>query len=295
MRQHEEISKCIAFLGYKAPGGRIQFVGTVFFVGHADGDEWLFTYATAAAHYLDEIKKYGANYASIRINLRGGKSLTIDTHLDSWYRHPTDHSADIAILPFEFPDDCDHLAFPLEMFATDEFVRDTKIGVGDEIFFPGLFIPYMQTELNVPIVRAGTIAALPDERVSTRLGNVEAYLIECRSIGGLSGSPVFVWRGKSRFVQNDQRTTTDQERSFRLIGFIHGDFALGPLDKITDDPESRERLNRGIAIVPTVEILLEILRQPAITRLETDRLGEERAKNGSAPTGPDFESSDTRR
>jgi hypothetical protein len=44
---------------------------------------------------------------------------------------------------------------------------------------------------NVPIVRVGNLASYPSEQIQTRaFGRMEAYLIEARSIGGLSGSPV---------------------------------------------------------------------------------------------------------
>ena len=50
---------------------------------------------------------------------------------------------------------------------------------------------------NFPIVRTGHIAMMPDEKIpKVKIGdwegNADAYLIESRSIGGWSGSPVFV-------------------------------------------------------------------------------------------------------
>ncbi len=37
----------------------------------------------------------------------------------------------------------------------------------------------------------GNIAMMPDEPVRTSIGMMESYLIEVRSIGGLSGAPRF--------------------------------------------------------------------------------------------------------
>ena len=43
----------------------------------------------------------------------------------------------------------------------------------------------------MPILRMGNLAAYPQERVQVEGVEMDAYLIEARSIGGLSGSPVF--------------------------------------------------------------------------------------------------------
>jgi hypothetical protein len=51
---------------------------------------------------------------------------------------------------------------------------------------------------NIPIVRTGNISMIPSEKVpgiQIRRGESvesEVYLIEARSVGGLSGSPVFI-------------------------------------------------------------------------------------------------------
>ena len=52
--------------------------------------------------------------------------------------------------------------------------------------------------MNLPIVRLGAIAAMPGEYIKTDWGCLRAYLIEARSIGGLSGSPVFIRVGTTR-------------------------------------------------------------------------------------------------
>jgi hypothetical protein len=56
----------------------------------------------------------------------------------------------------------------------------------------GLFKSHYGEQRNIPIIRIGNIAALPEEPVQTHYcGPTDAYLVEVRSIAGLSGSPVF--------------------------------------------------------------------------------------------------------
>jgi hypothetical protein len=66
------------------------------------------------------------------------------------------------------------------------------IGIGDAVFITGLFSHHPGKARNLRVIRVGNIAAMPDEPVKTQRGEMEAYLIEARSLGGLSGSPVFV-------------------------------------------------------------------------------------------------------
>jgi hypothetical protein len=82
----------------------------------------------------------------------------------------------------------------IENFATDQVIQQENIGIGDEVFAVGLFNQKWGNERNIPIMRTGIIASMPEEPL---LGEIDtpydAYLAELRSIGGLSGSPVFVY------------------------------------------------------------------------------------------------------
>src|SRR5206468_4181773 len=98
--------------------------------------------------------------------------------------------------------------------------------------------------------------------------------VECRSIGGLSGSPVFVVPGFIRYIDGRVRTATgDPQRQFRLLGLMHGHFGL----KL--DPGERERVNMGIAIVPTYNKILEVLNQPFIMDKEAEAIERHKKEN----------------
>ena len=75
---------------------------------------------------------------------------------------------------------------------TEKVIKENEIEVGEEVFVTGLFSHHHGQSKNIPIVRVGNISAMPEEKIQTKEHLMDAYLIEARSIGGLSGSPVFV-------------------------------------------------------------------------------------------------------
>jgi hypothetical protein len=106
----------------------------------------------------------------------------------------------------------------------------------------------------------GAIALMPEEPVPTSFGNVDAYLVEVRSIGGLSGSPVFVWSAGPRIIGN--------ERSgggvFAMLGLVHGHWDI-PHDAASPDTGfESERLNVGIAVVVPAHRVLEVFDHPTL-------------------------------
>src|SRR5436309_3387462 len=99
------------------------------------------------------------------------------------------------------------------MFLTDKKIDDCFIGPGDEVFMTGLFTRLEGRSRNIPIVRMGKVAMmpgeemLPDAKISGWRGGIEAYLVEARSAGGMSGSPAFVRQTISHEVSVVSRST----------------------------------------------------------------------------------------
>jgi hypothetical protein len=96
--------------------------------------------------------------------------------------------------------------------ASADTIAEHNIGVGDEVFIVGLFRSHSGHERNRPIVRVGNIAAMRDEPVWTRYaGHTDAYLIEAMSIGGLSGSPVYVHMPPVRSIEGSIRVAQGKQ------------------------------------------------------------------------------------
>lgn len=62
----------------------------------------------------------------------------------------------------------------------------------------GLYRNHYGAQRNIPVVRSEIIAARREEPIETALGPMDAYLVEVRSIGGLSGSPAYAVSGLHR-------------------------------------------------------------------------------------------------
>lgn len=278
----KEVLECVGFIYCRLPNKREpQPFGTVFFVNLRDKEfptmGW--PYAITAKHVIDAIRKKSADdIVYFRINRKGGNAKLIETKLKNWRFHPTDHTVDVAVLPFEPPfKEFDIRVFQSDGFATSEVIVATDdviavqddsppppvskmhvpVGTGDEVFIAGLFAERLGIGRNIPIVRVGNIAAMAGEPVKTPFGDVVVHLIEVRSIGGLSGSPVFVHLGNVRKVGNQILFSTGTAGVFYLFGLVHGHWD-------EQQATTKQNVNMGIAMVVPIKKILEVLRQPAL-------------------------------
>jgi hypothetical protein len=308
MQIPDEIRKSVAFLCFRTNEG-ISLAGTVFFVVvGSQGVGHSFGYAVTAKHVIVNIQRNSVDgKVLIRMNMLSGPSRFIEVHSADWKFHPDDPSVDVAVLPFGMPPDtADFRAIPIEMAATDEVIQSDEIGVGDEVFLTGLFdigltqlnkisqaenhtvpvqnypqlrksyVNHHGRERNLPIIRNGNIALMPEEPVQTRdLGPIDAYLVEARSIGGLSGSPVFVHFGAARFIDGRLRTSLGGPK-FYWLGLMHGHFhaPLPGQDSSIEDLFSQEYVNMGIAIVIPVHKILEVINQESLVRARQQKNDE---------------------
>lgn len=271
----DEIRKCVAFVAMPA-NGEMNLVGTAFFLGREIvGTPRSWNYFVTARHVIEGIRKKGVDKAFIRVNWVGGESRWMETRISDWLFHPTDPTVDVAVLRGGLPNDCDHLLYPIARVVTPQIVTEEQIGLGSEVFLVGLFAHHSGQRRNIPIVRIGNISAMPEEPVETRIGRIDAYLVEARSIGGLSGSPVFVHLGQVR-VHEGQLKFSQGGPIFYLLGLMHGhwDIGMSDLDEAVEDSSGIKRVNMGIGIVVPVEKILEVLTQPCIQEAEAaDRAG----------------------
>ena len=130
---------------------------------------------------------------------------------------------------------------------------------GDDVFLTGLFANHLGRDRNLPIVRCGNLAAMPEEPVATEVGPMEAFLIEARSIGGLSGSPCFVSLGQYRLIGRELQPQ-NQLATF-LLGMVHGHWDAKGGDIVPTSVDEQETINKGIAIVIPAHHILETIRQ----------------------------------
>jgi hypothetical protein len=279
MRVPDEIQKCVVFLGTFVPTLSdkvgLSYIGTAFFIGIPSQTKSgvSYIYLVTAKHvaerlslaYRDFEEKKSAlaaeikNLLFLRINTKNGKSEILKSESNKWFTHPTDKTVDIAVLPWAPPSEkYDYKWVGVDSLLSDEIIQKEGIGIGDEVFITGLFAHVRGSAKNIPIVRIGNIAMMSDEAIPTELGNIEAYLIEARSIGGLSGSPAFV-----------RKTVPLGIGQFYLLGLMHGHWEI-PVERKNDSLMADDmlgRVNMGIAIVVPAKKILEVLNHPDLVRM----------------------------
>jgi hypothetical protein len=162
------------------------------------------------------------------------------------------------------PSDADHLVMPISLCATEKVFLENEVELGEEVFVSGLFRHHYGNRKKIPIIRVGNLAALSDEKISTKsFGEIEGYLIEARSAGGLSGSPAFLNLGPVRQIGGEIKYATGKKPIIFLLGLIHGHFVLEP--QLGDKPEGAtknevtEAINAGIAIVVPAKSILSVI------------------------------------
>lgn len=321
MRVPSKVLNAVVFLGYRTEiDGEIvdEWGGTGFLVGVDDRDT-LSPYIVTADHVAKELEVVAEPIA--RINDANGKGhhyrLMKPTRVEhqgrvtastAWYRHPTARGkADVAVYPFspawiEDWDEAPFAHFPFDMFVSHPMLygAEASIGIGDEIFVPGLVAHIAGDEANSPLLRVGNIAMLPDEQiyVGKEYGFIDAYLAEVRSLGRLSGAPVFV-RGTHKAPSKKALVTTEKgwaisdepeivvySADYLLLGLMHGHWNISAEDVNAPHPHlSREGdRNLGLAIVTPAQKIVETISHPALVRMREDFVERVTAKNSAEVT-----------
>jgi len=311
VRIDDTILKSVAFLGYPtAPytddisnddlSALMHWCGTGFVVSLAASCGHLFfAYVVTAKHVSLQLE---GRASFIRVNHTDGTTAFFKVPADAvWWKHPDKpNEVDVAILPWRIPlGVADVRSMEItEWFITDEILKKRSIGIGDDVFWVGLFSLMANQKKNWPIVRVGNIAMMPDEKIPSVntgdwVGPIEGYLVEAKSFGGLSGSPVFV-----RPTFNMPFATNDGENTLMygvgqpyLMGLVQGHWPI-PLETINDSQikavSDRKQINLGFAIVVPARQILEVINQPELVKI---RETQAQAALGDGTTVPDSEPS----
>jgi hypothetical protein len=269
MRIYDEMIDTVCFLGSYDPRiGKPIYKGTGFFVWLSDKHVTVVT----ARHVIDEVP---GDEVSIWWNQKSG-NIRNSFSKSLWLNHPIkDTAVDVAVLGVALNHEeleMDHKGFVSENFLNEKQEIEREIGAGDVVYFPGLFVAQAGKERNHPIVREGIIAAMP-QPISTIVDGeeteVEAYLVEVRSFGGLSGSPVVVTSTPFRRSQHPApEEFADGIKVFQdaLIGLVHGhDF----MEYIVP-AQGMQRFNLGLCKVVPIRYVSEILNGDEMKKVVSD-------------------------
>jgi hypothetical protein len=286
VRIPEEVRDCVGFVGEvvhrDSSGISGDLHATGFFVSVAckspelQGSGLSACYFVTAKHVAEDLKDREVYFL---VNKVGGGVTEIKTiYKNKWFFHPTDKAVDVAVAQIFPQSNAVIVPVKVEQFGTPERITELGIGIGDEVFATGLFTLAPGTARNMPIIRHGNIAMMPEEPIQTELGYADVYLVEARSIGGLSGSPVFVRNTLSQKVTLDDDSETVAFMSgtgITLLGLMHGhwDIKESEMNKALFEHDSKRGVNLGIGIVVPAIKILETINQP---ELEEIRMSEEK-------------------
>ena len=287
MRIPDNLKKCVAFIGIKETNGgagEIRYIGTAFIVSVPSKKipNIFFLYIVTAKHVA---RKTENHECFLRVNLKNGKSDIFILSNLGWFYHPNETwPSDVAVFPFLLESGViktiDFEAIPIVSFLSDQTRLEQGIGEGDEVFTVGLFSKHTGNQKNLPIIRMGTIAMISDEPIeSQKFGNIEAYLIESRSIKGLSGSPVFVL--KPNGIQIGEHKVPSSVVTLHFLGLMHGHWDLKPgeiLD-VGDSGGGEDSINMGIAIVIPAKHILETINHQELVKFRESQEVKWIAKN----------------
>jgi hypothetical protein len=267
MRVRDNLKQCVCFLCVqKQKHGRniMEYGGTAFVVGVKSEvkPDSSYIYVVTAKHCVEAAKNSGDLF--LRLNtLEGGVELI---KIQSEWIYAENEAIDVAVLADTVPlDRFEYIPVPEAMFATDEIIQKNQIGIGDNLIVTGLFTQHYGSQRNLPIIRTGIIASMPDEPLqdpNTGL-EYEGYLAEVRLIGGLSGSPVFVVLDPGRLIKG---SLPFHHQTF-LLGLIRGHWDYRKTSASIDFGNNElEAVNMGMAIVTPARELVAILSSEELSK-----------------------------
>jgi len=296
MQVDDRIRNCAVFVGNLA-GDQFDATGTGF-VASLTIEGLDFRYVITAGHVVwPERRLLGNRTAAegtiaIRVNTKNRSTRNIMTNKADWI-FPQDKFVDLCALRFseaQHNPNSDFISTTLNLSTmslinrADNFeqyniyrIFDREICLGDEVFLTGAFISHVETKQNIPIIRVGNIAAMPEEPIHYFSPRRPAYLIETRSLGGLSGSPVFlhlypdrprgdvITMGHAHAAPGARLKDGDQIiMPYVLIGMVLG-AASGqyPAD-FEGAPAPDAEFNSGISVVLPIREIIEFLHSPIL-------------------------------
>lgn len=171
-------------------------------------------------------------YSVIRINSNDGSTDVFEFDPSDWHSDLT--YDDVAIVRVDF-DWKNHSvsAIPIELLLpVEDLVNKHNIGLGDDVFMLGTFVDLDTKARNHPTARFGCISSMPYP-IGNESDNLlrDTYLLDMRSRGGFSGSPVFVYRtpgSNLEHILNNHKpgvlVNFDMKPKFFLLGIHRGQF-----------------------------------------------------------------------
>jgi hypothetical protein len=283
VRIQDELRRGIGFLGFDMDNAEMYKASC--FAIYVKSGRIRNSYLVTAKHNLINL---AGKQCFVRMTTKGREPIRVELGNRRWYYHPTEEGAtDVAVLPFR--EIAEWGSWPeINDTVTDEDIATGRVGCGDEGFIVGLFSALPGETKNIPIYRSCHIAAMElSDPVRMRAKDVqepmECYLVEARSIGGLSGSPVFTVSNPQTGTDYEPDPAIKHPQGFQarqymprdsgnwlLLGLVHGhwDVSRGQLSKMMGVED--DEVNSGIAVVVPAKKIAETLNHPELVAMRAE-------------------------
>jgi hypothetical protein len=233
-----------------------------------EGAETNHLYMVTNKHVIDNGNLTG------RVNVEVDKSVAFDTDDRNWFVHPA--GDDLAILLVDVTEGftCKGLNFNETGFVTQQVLQQFDLGIGDDVFTVGRFVNHDGKQRNNPVVRFGNIAQMPVEPIKQNGRHLqESYLVECKSVAGYSGSPVFAYIPPFA-IRPGIREVSSKSYGPWLLGISWGHLnEWKPVCDAGGDPVGTYQVgvNSGMMGVVPVWKLTEMLNHPTVIEKRKER------------------------
>lgn len=201
----------------------------------------------------------------IRVNTVSDGTEAIDLAPTDWVW--PDGADDFAVAPISAEQSYKYTTEPLNRLVDEAAIAEHSFGVGDEVFSIGRFVDSGGRGRNLPIVRFGNVAAMPEIPVSDAGTIRPSYLVEMRSRTGYSGSPIFIYIPQLLYEWVDRpRTDELKERIWPwVLGIQWGQFPIHDIDENGNVVKLSEMVGSGMtAVVPAWRIKKFLLEDPRL-------------------------------
>lgn len=220
-----------------------------------------FLYVVTAKHVVQEGSVF------VRMTTTTGEKFVYETNETNWAYHQAGDDLAVCVISFD-PNRFRFNFVPINDFMRKEQCEPLDIGIGDETFIVGRFINHEGKQRNSPTARTGIISQMPLEPINIRGRDQECFLVEARSFGGFSGSPVF-WRvlpfSGMRKIKNYQQGQIGPLLLGVEVGYVYDwspvcDSAGRPIMH-GSDPAQQVQINTGMMVVVPAWRLVELLTE----------------------------------
>ena len=261
----EQIKKSITFI-FHVKDNEVKALGTGFFVGvKVNSTGGYITYLVTAKHVLISDNGDILTTVYLRLNRQNDAPLVKLTFDRSSVLMHHDINVDLVCIPVTLDEqNFDVLYIPNSYFAGVEIIREKGIAEGTNIFYGGLFDPYIGFQKNYPVFRFGRVSSLPNEKIritkpTEPLKMAHLYLFETHAFAGFSGAPVFFELDRL----SQLNTIRYGNPEVYLAGIMKGHYKDLIYDSLLESSQNNDyilrEINLGIAAVTPCYLLMEIV------------------------------------